>query len=81
MKEHQKYGFEKQFLTDAQYVACSGGQCPNCHGDEITGHSIVIEGGSASQEVTCDVCGAGWDDIYVLAGYDNLELDTNQEQD
>lgn len=81
MKDHQKHGFELQFLTDKQYVAVDGRQCPNCHKEALYGGAVEIDGGAAQQEVSCLTCGAMWLDQYKLTGYVDLELDTNQEQD
>ncbi len=58
-------------LTKAQkdkYVAAGGGHCPFCESDEYTGDSITVEGGSCSQEVSCDRCGERWYDCYTLTG-------------
>lgn len=74
------HGFEKQFLTDEQYVKSGGSQCPHCHGTELTGSSFQAEGGIAWQEVTCYICSAEWTDQYKLIGYADLELDTNQDE-
>jgi len=43
--------------------------CPRCNSCEIVGHSVDIEGGSASQRVGCNECDAVWYDVYQLIGY------------
>lgn len=78
MKEHQKHGFEKQFLTDDQYVAVDGLKCPNCHKDTIEGDSWNSEAGHAWQDCSCLTCGATWNDTYKLIGYDDLDLDNGE---
>ena len=47
--------------------------CPCCGSDEITGGCVEIDGSSASQAVSCHSCGANWNDIYKLTGYDDLD--------
>lgn len=78
MKEHQKHGFELQFLTDAEYVACGGGQCPHCHKDALHGGSWDSDAHGSTQEVSCLTCGAAWLDVYNLVGYTDIELDNGE---
>ena len=77
----KKFGVEMQFMTETEYVKSEGTKCPACHGANITGFSVNTGGGGASQEMSCDDCDAEWNDVYTLVGYNELELDTNQEQD
>lgn len=60
-------------MTDKEYVAAGGCRCPVCRSDNVVGESIGIEGRDAVQEVRCSDCGACWNDVYSLQGYDNLE--------
>lgn len=62
-------------LTTAQkrsYLR-SGGSCPYCRSESITGESVDIEGKHASQEVTCQECFRTWRDIYRLAGVEDID--------
>ena len=65
----------KQPLTDAEYVAALGTNCPVCHSARFDGGFVEIDGATASQEIRCMNCGARWNDTYTLTGYTNL--DTN----
>ena len=67
----------KQPLTDAEYVATLGTNCPVCQSTELEGSSVDIDGGVASQEIWCKTCGASWNDTYTLTGY--TDLYTNKE--
>lgn len=60
-------------MTNTEYVENGKGKCPWCESDQITGDSVVIDEGMALQDCTCDDCGAGWTDIYKLAGYELSE--------
>ena len=51
-------------------------RCPACGSWEIEGDSISIEDGLALQDVSCLRCNAIWRDVYVLAGFDQLETET-----
>lgn len=63
----------KQHLTDAEYVATLGTNCPVCQSTQLEGSSVDIDGGFASQEIWCKTCGASWNDTYTLTGYTNLD--------
>lgn len=55
-----------------RYIARASGECPYCHSEDITGHSIEVDGSGASQEITC-VCGRSWYDIYRLVDIEEAE--------
>ena len=59
-------------LTEKEYVEVKGTKCPACGSIELEGRSINIEGGSARQGMCCLDCGAFWEDVYKLEGYDLL---------
>lgn len=59
--------------TPAQYAQERGSICPNCGSDEILGGPVDIDSGGASQRCDCTACDASWTDVYVLAGYEDLE--------
>ena len=63
----------KRPLTDAEYVAKLGTCCPVCRGTDVEGGPVEIDGGSASQEIRCNTCGASWNDTYTLTGYNDLD--------
>ena len=63
----------KQHLTDAEYVATLGTNCPVCQSTHFDGGSVEIDGATASQEIWCMACGARWNDTYTLTGYTNLD--------
>lgn len=60
-------------MTDAEYLATGGTQCPVCRATDISGGEVNVDAGSAYQVVTCGACGASWNDVYTLAGYSELE--------
>ena len=63
----------KQPLTDAEYVATLGTNCPVCQSTQLEGSSVDIDGGGASQDIYCKTCGASWTDTYTRTGYTNLD--------
>lgn len=48
-------------------------ECPLCGSHEITGGHVEVETGQAWQQVTCDRCGARWNEIYNIAGVELLD--------
>ena len=71
---------KKKPLTDAQYVL-NPNICPSCRGKEVSGGSIEVDGTQAWQGVSCDCCGATWNDIYQLMGYMELKEKEFTEND
>ena len=67
-------------MTPGHYAFSKGQCCPVCRSKQITGHSVVIDAGYASQEITCNECGSSWHDIYKLIGYNNLEAEEVQHE-
>ena len=55
------------------YLDKHGQRCPQCGSDAIEGHSVAVDNLTASQEVTCNSCGAAWNDLYSLQGFELLE--------
>jgi hypothetical protein len=56
-------------MTDAEYLAHDGLVCPLCGSQHTTGEDIEVDGWEALGDVSCDDCGACWQDIYRLVGY------------
>ena len=55
------------------YVNSRGQVCPVCYSQSsLEGGPVEIDGGVAVQEVTCEVCGSSWNDLYELYGYSEL---------
>ena len=50
--------------------------CPACGDWQTEGGSVSIEEGLALQQVSCLNCNATWRDVYVLSGFDDLDLPT-----
>ena len=63
----------KQPLTDAEYVAALGTNCPVCQSTRFDGRPVEIDGATASQAIRCRTCGARWIDTYTLTGYTDLD--------
>lgn len=58
-------------LTQEQadkYLKNGGVRCPYCNSDDISGDSVEVDIGSASQEMFCHDCNATWNDLYTLSG-------------
>ncbi len=55
-----------------QHVEDEGAKCPNCKGGQLEGGSVDTGLPGAYQEMRCLECGAGWNDLYTLAGFADL---------
>lgn len=60
---------EATAMTEEEYLACGGGQCPFCRSTDITGDTIEVDGTTAWQPVVCNECDAEWQDNFNLTGY------------
>ena len=60
-------------MSQRRYRKEGGCNCPFCGSSEISGGSVEIGNGTASQEVDCNVCHKVWSDTYVLQGYEEVE--------
>lgn len=47
--------------------------CPHCGSEDVEGGEVNVDAGGAWQEVTCNECGATWNDVYKLTGFSELE--------
>ena len=56
-------------MTDEEYVAADGAQCPFCRSDDIEYRPVTIAGGGTTQEVTCLKCDRRWFDSHELTGF------------
>ncbi len=54
--------------------------CPTCGDSDIEGDNVSLEEGLASQPIMCLSCDASWRDVYVLAGFDQLMVETPSEE-
>lgn len=61
-------------LTPDEYVEDHGAFCPVCQSNDLLGGAFEADVNCAWQRITCNSCGATWNDTYVLTGYDNLEI-------
>lgn len=60
-------------LTPEEYVKRA--RCPACQSVCMSGTGEREHSGDeTTQRVFCEDCGAEWDDVYKLTGYDNLSL-------
>lgn len=62
-------------MTDEQYVAKGGCQCPVCGSGDISGGPVEVDAGTAWQEIFCSACQASWNDMYKLVGYGDLKTE------
>ena len=56
-------------MTDKQYVASGGTVCPICRSSEVSGGSVEVDAGGATQKCECAICGTAFLDCYALVGY------------
>jgi transcription elongation factor Elf1 len=56
--------------TQEEHMAHGATKCPYCNSEDIQGHSVNIDAGTAWQDVECNECGQGWHDIYTLTSYE-----------
>lgn len=56
-------------MTNRGYVRVHGTKCPFCRSEDIVGDDINVDGGQATQEMSCNECDAEWEDVYRLIGY------------
>lgn len=62
---------EIPLTREQKYLQSRGNHCPCCGSKEISGDSgFDADDGSATQEASCDVCNATWDDTYTLSFVD-----------
>jgi transcription elongation factor Elf1 len=59
----------KKRMTVTQYINAGGTRCPRCHSTNVSGASVDVDAGEATQEMGCDDCGAAWLDVYKLTDY------------
>ena len=61
-------------LTATQYKTVGGSQCPKCESTNIQGMGTTgtLDDNYYVLKVECLDCHATWNDIYLLAGYDDL---------
>ncbi len=57
-----------------KYIAEGGSNCLNCGSGDITGGFVEIDCHEAWQPITCNECGASWNDIYRMVGVADLEV-------
>ncbi len=62
-------GSENKDEAQGTYVRQGGIKCPFCQSAEISGNSVEIDAGTASQEVSCGSCHKSWTDLYSLVGF------------
>jgi len=53
--------------------------CPVCGHNDVSGESVEISNGQATQNVDCLECGSYWTDVYKLTKYDNLHDEEGNE--
>ena len=66
-------------LSSADYAATGGTICPACAGpDMANGDAITVGRQIITRRLCCENCGATWDGVYTLSGYESL---TRPEED
>lgn len=69
----------RKMLTPAEYVTQQGIYCPRCHSDKIDGGTFEETETGGIQHIHCVACGATWDDVLRLVGYENLTKPSTRE--
>ena len=65
-------------MTNDEYVKHEGLSCPSCGGPDVTACGYAQMGtDKIRSSARCPDCGSSWTDIYVLVGFENLELGAN----
>lgn len=59
-------------LTQTEYIACGGGECPHCGSGDLDGDSFDHYGSFVTQKVFCNECERSWEDYYTLTRYDTI---------
>lgn len=63
------------------YLDNGGVKCPICKSGDISGDEWNADAGGATQEVSCENCGASWLDCYNLTGAILLEGPDEEDGD
>jgi transcription elongation factor Elf1 len=63
-------------MTDREYARERGLLCPNCRAKStaITLDIEIVNPDEARMGLRCNNCGARWEEIYKLIGYEGLEV-------
>ena len=56
-------------MSQAEYSAHHGTQCPFCRSTQTEGGEVEIDMGTARQKVSCNDCDGEWTDHYTLLSY------------
>ena len=62
-------------MSSRDYVKQNGLKCPNCGSEEISAcgnHDVSTK--YSYKGCKCFYCGAQWNDVYKLIGYEDLEV-------
>lgn len=61
-------------LTQLEYRKSRGIKCPNCRSLGVEAGKVKITcTDTVHVEVSCNTCGATWEDVYNLKGYTKLQ--------
>ena len=61
-------------MDNKEYVESLGFHCPNCHSTNVTASDIDLYGCcSATRVCECLDCGAYWDEVWGITGFENLQ--------
>ena len=61
-------------MTNEEYIANSGLNCPNCGSIIIIAEPVEVDGVSVWIPLHCKDCGATWNDVYTFTGYSELDV-------
>lgn len=61
-------------LTDDEYKDAAVARCPVCRNEDLEYGDVDFSGKWISHEVMCNECDSEWYDVYLLQGYENLDV-------
>ena len=64
-----------KMLTQKKYIASGGDFCPLCSSADVESGPVQADGSHAWAKVSCGNCNADWNDVYQLAGFENLQME------
>lgn len=74
MDWNKPYVADNQVASPEQYAKDKGIKCPVCGSDDLdVDGDMETDGADAHRPAKCECCGATWNDLYLLVGYDDLE--------
>jgi hypothetical protein len=69
-------------MTNEEYVTSNGNKCPFCGKDDLRGGNYdMTDNDTIYYAVMCNDCGAQWDDIFKLTGFEEFTEATVEKRE